>query len=252
METKTKVAIGVTLGLGAIVLGVFALTRRAQAAPPPPPPPPGYANLYGVVTNKNTGVVLPGAHIVIDGNGIYSSDADASGTYLIQSAAPGVLGLTCTLAGYQTVTQAITLVEGNNSLNIQLTPVAPLAWQYTNGLGYYESTVTPLNVSRTILEMDIKNPGAQVTTKRVTLWWRLWGTVEGNWGQGEYIYDGENPTYIQSREITIEPGETYHYIGYLALARNNWGWIASVGATVQQQLRDSDGGESPIVSFVAH
>lgn len=128
-------------------------------------------------------------------------------------------------------------VDGLSGSFTALAP-PPVGWEYSNGKGYYQSVSTPTeDYSRTVLEMDIRNPGAQAATKTVTLWWRVWGTVQGNWGQGE------------SRQITIEAGQTYHYIGYFPISRNNWGWIVSVGAAVQQQLRTSDGGESPIISF---
>ncbi len=84
-------------GLGLVGLGIWALTRKAEAAPPEPPP--GRANLYGKVTDAVTGNKIPGVLVTLDG---YSTYTDNAGNYLFPDLEPGSYVAQFTKEGYQT------------------------------------------------------------------------------------------------------------------------------------------------------
>lgn len=94
-----KIAIGAGVLTGILAL-IFALTRRAKAAPPPPPLP-GLANLYGKVTDAQTGAVLPGVLVSLDGMQAYT---DGGGNYVLSEIEPGGYVATFSKEGYQTAT----------------------------------------------------------------------------------------------------------------------------------------------------
>ncbi|MBA7681916.1 hypothetical protein ES703_90260 [subsurface metagenome] len=87
------------------------------------PAPPGLANLYGVVTDAETGLPLSGVKVSIDGLVVYT---DASGNYGFEGLTPGGYTITFEKEGYETVTGDIVLAEGNNELNVALTPSLPI------------------------------------------------------------------------------------------------------------------------------
>ncbi len=121
MDKNKKVfAIG---GLALAGLGAFLLLRKKGVTPPPPPPPPppGYANLYGVVTDKQTGKPIQGASITLDGGQrIYTG---AAGDYLFLEVATGIHFISVSENDYEPQGMDVTLIEGNNELNIQLVPI---------------------------------------------------------------------------------------------------------------------------------
>jgi len=87
----------VSAGLGLGVLGTVALVALARAAPPEPEP--GLANLYGVVTDAETGNPIPGVLVALNGLQVYT---DAGGNYLFGDLEPGEYLLQFSKAGYET------------------------------------------------------------------------------------------------------------------------------------------------------
>jgi len=83
MEDGKKAA--VVIGVGAGLAGLaYALTRPAEAKPPPPPP--GKANLYGVVTNAETGAKIKDVLVSLNG---YSTITNPAGYYQFADLEPG-------------------------------------------------------------------------------------------------------------------------------------------------------------------
>lgn len=112
------VAIG--LGLGTLAaLAVAALVLRR------PPTPPGRASLYGKVTDAVTGGPIYGALVRLNG---FEDYTDFGGNYLFPDVEPGEYVLQFSKEGYETATADLVLVEGNNELNVEMTPagVPPL------------------------------------------------------------------------------------------------------------------------------
>lgn len=66
-----------------------------------PPIPPPVANLYGVVTDAETGLPLSGVKVTIDGLITYT---DASGNYGFEGLEPGTYTIIFEKEGYETVT----------------------------------------------------------------------------------------------------------------------------------------------------
>ena len=64
------------------------------------PIPPPVANLYGVVTDAQTGYPLSGVKVTIDGLTTYT---DASGNYGFTELSPGNYTITFEIDGYETL-----------------------------------------------------------------------------------------------------------------------------------------------------
>lgn len=113
------IIIPVGLGLGlAAALGIATLARAA-----PPTPPPGRANLYGMVTDADTGEPIPGVLVSINGMEAYT---DATGNYAFADLDLGTYSLFFQKGGYEEIEMAdITLQEGNNVLDVPLSPIPP-------------------------------------------------------------------------------------------------------------------------------
>lgn len=96
------------------------------------------ANLYGVVTDAQTGYALSGVKVTIDDLVTYT---DASGNYGFEGLSPGTYTITFEKEGYETATGDVTLVEGNNEQNVPLNPIAVFdPWSYDfNGDGIIDS-----------------------------------------------------------------------------------------------------------------
>ncbi|GAI68582.1 unnamed protein product, partial [marine sediment metagenome] len=142
------VVVGVGLG-GIAVLGLAAL---AFAAPPAPlPPSPGKANLYGRVVDAETGKAIPDVLVTLDG---MQTSTDASGDYLFPDLEPGGYYITFEKEGYETVSGDITLPEGNNPLNVGLTPLV------ANLFGVVTDAETGLALGGVLVTLD----GMQTST----------------------------------------------------------------------------------------
>ncbi len=121
MLTKgQKTAVG--FGVGAIILGAALLIKKPRVAPPPPPP--GLANLYGKVTDTITGQPIAGVWVSFS-TGPAGVLSDTDGNYVISSIEPGEYVVVLSAAGYTATGGAITIVEGNNELNVQMSPSTP-------------------------------------------------------------------------------------------------------------------------------
>ncbi|MBA7558670.1 hypothetical protein ES708_00277 [subsurface metagenome] len=85
-------AVGGGLGL------IYAMTREEEA-PPEEGPPPGLANLYGKVTDAETGYPLEGVRVSINGLTTYTN---GSGYYGFEGLTPGSYTITFEKEGYET------------------------------------------------------------------------------------------------------------------------------------------------------
>ena len=116
-------------GLGAVLL--FKKPVEAEEPPngepppngngEPPPPPPSLANLYGVVSDAETGIPLSG--VLVTANGL-TTPTSGSGQYAFEGLTPGSYTLMFEKDGYVTKSDSLVLIEGSNELAIQLVPVA--------------------------------------------------------------------------------------------------------------------------------
>ena len=86
------------VGAGIAAAGIFLLIRGAQAKPPPPPP--GLANLYGRVTDAETGNPVSG--VLVNLNGL-SLSTDSNGDYLFEELDPGSYSISFSKEGYETI-----------------------------------------------------------------------------------------------------------------------------------------------------
>lgn len=102
-------------------------------AAPPPPPPPTKANLYGVIRDSTTGTSVGNATVTLLGITVTS---DVNGNYSFQAIEPGTYSLTAVATGYLETTISVTILEGQNTLDIDLEPVGvgpcdlPAGWQW--------------------------------------------------------------------------------------------------------------------------
>lgn len=130
-ERKIPPAVAIALvpiGLGLGFLGILAFLALARAAPEKPPePPPGQANLYGFITDAETGEGIPGVDMTVyqdydTDTAVYPATTDSRGYYQILDMLPNVIALMVVYAnGYETYTnEHIPIPEGNNELNISM------------------------------------------------------------------------------------------------------------------------------------
>jgi len=91
-----KIAAG--LGIAAIVTTAIIFATRPAKAVVPPEPEPGLANLYGKVTNAQTGGAVPGALVTLDG---LSVTTDSGGNYAFLDLTPGSYSGSASKSGYE-------------------------------------------------------------------------------------------------------------------------------------------------------
>ena len=127
MAEQRKISPVIILAAGAGIAaaaaaGIYALAR---AAPPEEEIPPDLANLYGKVTDAETGDPTEGVKVTIDGLVTYT---DASGRYAFEGLGPGSYTITFEKDGYEPATSDIILDEGNNELNVEMVPLVLFAY----------------------------------------------------------------------------------------------------------------------------
>ncbi len=132
------------IGIMMAVVMVSVLTQTVQATAPTPPSTPedpeppedtepwptppedpeiGLANLYGAVTNANTGSYMQGVKVTVDSFITYSN---VGGEYVFEDLSPESYSIMFEKDDYETVISTAILAAGNNELNIQMTPtIAP-------------------------------------------------------------------------------------------------------------------------------
>ena len=91
---------------------------------PPPPTTPLLANLYGVVTDSQSGDPISGVSVTVNGS---IAITDNIGYYLFEDLAVGEYVITLERSGFVTATLSIILVEGNNELNLTMVIVVILS-----------------------------------------------------------------------------------------------------------------------------
>ena len=95
-----KAAIGLGV-VAAAITGVILISRKAKAAPPPPPEP-GLANLYGIVTDAESGQPISGVSVALDSHSDFTKN---DGSYIFSNIAPGSYSITFEKSGYQALTR---------------------------------------------------------------------------------------------------------------------------------------------------
>ena len=83
-------------------------------------PPPPKADLYGIVADKEW-LPIAGAIVEIDG---HTTESVANGAYSFMNIDPGSYTITCAKEGYWDYAVSISLVKGDNTKNITLTPTS--------------------------------------------------------------------------------------------------------------------------------
>lgn len=111
----------ITAGIAGLGYGIY----RLQKGPPgPPPPPPGLANLYGIVTDAETGQPL--ADVLVTANS-WQVDTGSKGYYEFTGVEPGTYTIRFAKTNYEEVSMSITLsADESRELNVQMISLAPL------------------------------------------------------------------------------------------------------------------------------
>ena len=97
-EGKGAPAVLLIFGAAAAAAAALYFATRAKAAPEPPPP--GLANLYGKVTDADTGKAISGVLVSLNGWIRYT---DSGGNYTLTDLTPGQYVLQFSKEGYETV-----------------------------------------------------------------------------------------------------------------------------------------------------
>jgi hypothetical protein len=114
--TRAVVLVG---GATFLTVGLIYLATRKAGAAPPTPPPPGLANVYGVVTDSSTGKPISGVGFALNS---FTTSSGSSGDYSFNSITPGDYVIALVKDGYESLTNSITVIEGQNKLNIVMIP----------------------------------------------------------------------------------------------------------------------------------
>lgn len=227
------VAVGVTLG--GIGLA-FGLSKKAEAANPPPEPSLGMANIYGIVLDRTTGKAIPGAMLSIGGHQVLT---DSSGNYVLEELALGAYTVSFSKDGYETLTDTVTLAEGNNEVNAQLDPIStiPLIFSYgeCTGGGYVNPNATGWWYPD--LTFTIKNLNSVSVTHTMQLWSRSESLGSGSPEAPHAI------TWVPSVDVTVAPGGSYVY------HRANYEVMLSRPRRYFFWLQDELGNKSPEVTI---
>ena len=118
-------------GLGLALAGALVVYAIARAAPGvPPEPPPGLANLYGIITDAETGEPIAGVQGTVyqdydTHTKDYNFTTDSSGYYLIDNMLFDVDRTLMVIYadGYVTYTnERVSISEGDNQLNVRMVP----------------------------------------------------------------------------------------------------------------------------------
>ncbi len=117
-------------GVGLALAGVVVLFALGRAAPGPPSPQPGLANLFGFITDGETGEPIAGADITVyqdyDSDTIpYHTTTDSQGYYQILDmlVEVEVTQMAVYASGYESyANEDIPLAEGNNELSFTMAP----------------------------------------------------------------------------------------------------------------------------------
>lgn len=129
-EDDRVVTIGLAVAAGltaaAVALTLYALTRAAPGEPPKPPP--GFANLFGIITDDETGEPIAGVHgTVYQDKGTKTWDYDfttnAWGYYVIKDmlVEVDVTQMVVYADGYKDyANEDIPIAEGNNELSFTM------------------------------------------------------------------------------------------------------------------------------------
>jgi len=96
-EERISPTLVIPIGLGLGLVAALGIAAMARAAPPTPPP--GRANLYGRVTDAETGEPISGVLVSLNG---YSAYTDNAGNYIFPDLDPGSYMAQFSKEGYQT------------------------------------------------------------------------------------------------------------------------------------------------------
>jgi len=163
--------------------------------------PPALANLHGVVTDADTGTPLAGVSVNLwspdETEPLLFTQTDSSGYYELANIFPANYVIYFEKDDYETVKNDITLREGDNELNIQLTPIAPpsgeileIIWKRCTGADVWHSASDPMPEYTDIIHrFRVRNTG-NTTSFKV-------GYYRTDYGAGWYYSD----------PVNINPGE---------------------------------------------
>ncbi|GAI60871.1 unnamed protein product [marine sediment metagenome] len=113
-KISPAILIGAGLAIGTVAaIGIYALAKAT--------PPPGLSELYGVVTDAETGSPLP--WVTVSLNGATDLTNTIGEYWFYKGLNPGVVyTITFEKEGYEILTGSVVLVEGGNEQNVSLVP----------------------------------------------------------------------------------------------------------------------------------
>ena len=215
-------------------------------------PPPALANLYGVVTDAETGAPLANVSVQLwspDGAELLLfTTTDSGGYYSMANISPGSYLIRLEKEGYEAVVSDIALVEGNNELNVEMLLIrvaAPQPFTFSNVWVRRVRCESATAWNTLNFGCTITNPTDRSITHTLTPMYR----VETKSG-----YSDPMPCDLCAFTLTLKPGQSYNCNiegNYYDAEDRRWrcavllGFSAGVPYGGCAFLRDENGNNSP-------
>jgi hypothetical protein len=241
MDNKDKAVLVIGGIAGLVAIGIAMSSKSTKATTPIIPPVPGMASLSGTIIGAYDALPVMGVHITLNG---YDAFSDVNGRYSFDSIPIGSYILTVQMNNYLAFTTTLDLAGDTTIKNIALTPevvppqppVNALPFSYSNISYNIDIFTSPENKTFYFVHYMalVTNNNNTPVTNSVSMWLRTY-----DW----FLQDSE--------PITLEPGQSYQYdYGYSINPDTGdiiRGLMIFPGVIYGYQLRDSGGGESPVV-----
>ncbi len=206
------------------ILNVAAGNNESNIAIALSAPLPSLANLFGMITDSQSGDPISGASITIDGS---TALTDVNGQYLFEDLAVGSYDITLEKEGFETAIFTTALAEGSNELNFTMSTLSLniIGFYYaikSGGItgGPYSLFSTMVNGDVFVIGFRVNNPTA-VAIRGVTVAFeigelKIWSPV--------YQFPPPGNAVVVTPPFTVLPGqgtnEHYFFFPFVPTASN--------------------------------
>ncbi|KKL18158.1 hypothetical protein LCGC14_2478330, partial [marine sediment metagenome] len=182
---------------------------------------PSLANLYGVITDNQSGNPISGVSVTVNGN---TDLTDVNGRYSFEDLTIGSYVITLEKEDYATATLSITLLEGNNELDLTMAilslSIVQFSYLIMHGypMGPYLLTNIMVNGEVFVIGFRVNNPTA-VAISCVTVAFEVGGV---DISSPVYHFPPPGDRQVVTPPFTVSPGmggnENYFFFSFTPTA----------------------------------